>query len=107
VPTRVEGAPPPRRCIAVVPGPPEFVIASGAWWRARLGKFRIALLVARSWRRWEAGSRLLGYVVSRARGRWAVTLQARAGSEEALPLASSERASAQRCRLGFMTASAR
>jgi len=81
-----EDAPSPGRCIAVVPGPPEFVIGYGAWWQLRPGKFRIELLVAPPWRRRGAGSRLLGYVASRARDAGAVTLQARAGSDDAQSL---------------------
>ena len=75
-----EDSPSPGRCIAVVPGPPEFVIGYGGWWQVRPGKFRIELLVARPWRRRGAGSGLLDHVASRARDAGAVTLQARAGS---------------------------
>jgi len=82
----LEDALSPGRCIAVVPGPPEFVVGYGAWWRARPGKFRIELLVALPWRCRGAGSRLLGHVASRARDAGAVTLQARAGSEDAQSL---------------------
>jgi GNAT superfamily N-acetyltransferase len=81
-----EDASSPGRCIAVVPGPPEFVVGYGAWWPVRPGKFRIELLVAPPWRRRGAGSRLLGYVASRARDAGAVTLQARVGSEDAQSL---------------------
>ena len=78
-----EDSPSPGRCIAVVPGPPGFVIGYGGWWQVRPGKFRIELLVARPWRRRGAGSGLLDHVASRARDAGAVTLQARAGSRDA------------------------
>jgi GNAT superfamily N-acetyltransferase len=81
-----EDAPSPGRCVAVVPGPPEFIIGYGAWWQLRPGKFRIELLVAPPWRRRGAGSGLLGHVAGRARDAGAVTLQARAGSEDAQSL---------------------
>jgi len=81
-----EDAPSPSRCVAVVPGPPEAVIGYGAWWQLRPGKFRTELLVAPPWRRRGAGSRLLGHVAGRARDAGAVTLQARAGSEDAQSL---------------------
>ena len=78
-----EDSPSPGRCIAVIPGPPEFVVGYGGWWQVRPGKFRIELLVARPWRRRGAGSGLLDHVASRARDAGAVTLQARAGSRDA------------------------
>jgi GNAT superfamily N-acetyltransferase len=81
-----EDAPSSGRCIAAVPGPPEFVAGYGAWWQVRPGKFRIELLVALPWRRRGTGSRLLGHVASRARDAGAVTLQARAGSGDAQSL---------------------
>jgi hypothetical protein len=66
----------------VVPGPPEFVIGYGAWWQVRPGKFRIEFPVALPWRHRGAESRLLAHVASQARDAEAVTLQARAGSED-------------------------
>lgn len=68
-------------CVAVVDGLPERVIGFGAWWRVRLDKFRMDLLVAAKARRRGVGTRLLGQVVIGAHGAGAATLQARAGSE--------------------------
>jgi len=68
-------------CVAVVAGPPESVIGFGAWWRSRLDKFRMDLLVAQDARRRGVGTCVLNEVVAGARGAGAATLQARAGSE--------------------------
>jgi GNAT superfamily N-acetyltransferase len=77
-----EDGPDASRCIAVVPGPPEFVIGRAAWWQHRPGKFRVELLVAPPWRRRGAGSRLLNTVADRSRNAGALTLQARSGTED-------------------------
>jgi len=68
-------------CVAVIAGQPARVIGFGAWWRVRLDKFRLDLLVAADARRRGIGTSLLGEVVVRAHGAGAATLQARAGSE--------------------------
>src|SRR5215469_15568917 len=70
------------RSIAAVAGPLERIIGAGAWWRVRLDKFRIDLLVASEWRRRGIGSGLLGHLVSQARTARAATLQARAESDD-------------------------
>ena len=68
--------------VAVVAGPLESVIGFGAWWRVRLDKFRIDLLVAQDARRRGIGTRVLNEVVVGAHGAGAATVQARAGSEQ-------------------------
>lgn len=69
------------------PGSPERVIGYGSWWRVRLDKFRMDLLVAPQWRRQGVGTRLLSEVASRARAAGAVTLQARVDSDDQESLA--------------------
>jgi mycothiol synthase len=65
------------RRYAAVAGSPQRVIAYGAIWRVRPGKFRIDLVVAPGWRQRGAGGRLLAHLGDQARIAGAVTLQAR------------------------------
>jgi GNAT superfamily N-acetyltransferase len=65
-----------RRYVAAA-GSPQRVIAYGAIWRVRPGKFRMDLVVSPGWRRRGAGGRLLAHLGDQARIAGAVTLQAR------------------------------
>lgn len=66
----------PRRYVAAA-GSPQGVVAYGAIWRGRPGKFRMDLVVAPGWRRRGIGGSLLAYLGDQARITGAATLQAR------------------------------
>jgi GNAT superfamily N-acetyltransferase len=78
----VGAAAPHDCCVAVVAGPPERLVGFGSWWHVRLDKFRMDLLVAPNSRRRGVGTQLLGHVVRKARIAGALTLQARAESDD-------------------------
>ncbi len=67
----------PRRYVAAV-GAPQRVVAYGAIWRVRPGKFRMDLIVSPGWRRRGIGGWLLAHLGGQARIAGAATLQARA-----------------------------
>jgi mycothiol synthase len=59
-------------------GSPQRVVAYGAIWRVRPGKFRMDLVVSPGWRRCGIGGWLLAHLGDQARIAGAATLQARA-----------------------------
>src|SRR5215472_16830528 len=78
----VSVATPHDSCVAMVAGPPERVIGFAAWWRVRLDKFRMDLLVAPHSRRRGVGTQLLSHLVRQARVAGALTMQARVESDD-------------------------
>ena len=66
-----------RRFVAAA-GSPQRVVAYGAIWRVRPGKFRMDLVVSPGWRRCGIGGWLLAHLGDQARIAGAATLQARA-----------------------------
>jgi GNAT superfamily N-acetyltransferase len=66
----------PRR-FAAAAGSPQRVVAYGAIWRVRPGRFRMDLVVSPGWRRCGIGGWLLAHLGDQARIAGAATLQAR------------------------------
>jgi GNAT superfamily N-acetyltransferase len=76
----------PRRYVAAA-GSPQRVVAYGAIWRVRPGKYRMDLVVSPGWRRRGIGGWLLAHLGDQARIAGAATLQARVDDDDGESLA--------------------
>lgn len=76
----------PRRYVAAAESP-QSVVAYGAIWRVRPGKFRMDLVVSPGWRRRGIGGWLLAHLGDQARIAGAATLQARVEDDDGESLA--------------------